>query len=173
MSDDLPYPSLTRPLTPRERAILSHRMTMEQQNSKKSKSCTQVESFVSHENGSQDSGELKLDETRTSRIVIRFTKEEKEYVGIQAEKARMPVSHYVRLTLLKRPSLDPERNELLHKANFELTKQGTNLNQIAKHLNAGAVSIERGDSMLAMIARSLLSAHRVIQQALAEGKRAP
>lgn len=136
----------------------------------KSPSSAQVESFVCQHSGSQNSGELKLDGSRPCRIVVRFTKEEKEYVGIQAEKARMPVSNYVRLTLLKLPSLDPERNKLLHKSNFELTKQGTNLNQIAKHLNGGTASLDEGNSMLAIIARSLLSAHKSVKQALTEGK---
>jgi len=142
-------------------------------NRPKSKSCAQVESFGCQDSGSQDSGELKLDGSRTSRIVIRFTKEEKDHIGSQAEKVRMPLANYIRLTLFRLPSLDPERNKLLHKLNFELTKQGTNLNQIAKHLNGGTASIDQGNSMLAIIARSLLSAHNSVKQALAAGKAEP
>ncbi len=136
----------------------------------KAKSGAQVESFGCHENGSQDSGELKLDNSRTSRIVIRFTKNEREHVGCQAEKARMPIANYVRLILLRQPGLDPERNRLLHTANFELTKQGTNLNQIAHHLNGGTATIDQGNSMLAIIARSLLSAHQRVKEAMSAGR---
>jgi hypothetical protein len=133
-------------------------------------SCAQVESFGSQKSGSQDSGELKLDKTRTFRIVIRFTKEEREYVGSQAEKARLPIANYVRLVVLRLPGLDPERNKLLLKANYELTKQGVNLNQIAKHLNEGAARPDEGDSLLAMITRSLLLAHKSVKAALTEGR---
>ena len=142
----------------------------ESQNSEKSKSSAQVRSFGSHKNGSQDSGELKLDGSRTSRIVIRFSPEERVRVGSQAEKAQMPIAQYVRLIVLRLPGLDPERNKLLHKANFELTRQGTNLNQIAKHLNGGTANMDQGNSMLAILTRSLLFAHRLVQGALAEGK---
>ena len=136
----------------------------------KAKSGAQVESFVCQPAGCQNSGELKLEGSRPYRIVVRFTKEEKDSIGIQAEKARMPVSNYVRLTLLKLPGLDPERNRLLHTANFELTKQGTNLNQIARHLNGGTATIDQGNSMLAIIARSLLSAHQRVKEAMSAGR---
>jgi len=139
----------------------------------KAKSSAQVESFVCQQTGSQNSGELKLDGSRPYRIVVRFTKEEKVTVGIQAKQARMPVSSFVRLTLLRQPGLDPERNSLLHKVHYELTKQGTNLNQIAKHLNGGTASLEQGNSMLAIIARPLLATYQAVQQALVDGKIAP
>ncbi|MDE1902133.1 MAG: plasmid mobilization relaxosome protein MobC [Alphaproteobacteria bacterium] len=144
-----------------------------QPNTVKDKSSAQVESFGSQKTGSQDSGELKLDGSRPYRIVVRFTKEEKDAIGSRAEKARMPVANYVRLSLLQQPGLDPERNKLLHKANYELTRQGTNLNQIAKHLNGGTATITEGNFMLAIIARSLLSAHKTVQHALSDGKAMP
>ena len=136
---------------------------------KKIKSYAQVDSFVSQPVGSQNYCELKLNGSRTYRVVTRFTKEEKESVVIQAQKSRMTVSDFVRLMLLKQPELDPERNSLLHKVHFELTKQGTNLNQIAKQLNAGTVTNGQGASMVAMISRSLMTAHQAVLQALSEG----
>jgi hypothetical protein len=144
-----------------------------QPNTVKAKSSAQVESFGCQKTGSQDSGELKLDGSRPYRIVIRVTKEERESIGSQAEKARLPIANYVRLAIFRQPSLDPERNKLLHKANYELTKQGTNLNQIAKHLNGSTANIDQGNSMLAIIARSLMSAHNTVKQALSEGKVMP
>ena len=142
------------------------------QSDEKSKSYAQVESFVSQPIGSHNSGELKLNGPRTYRVVTRFTQDEKESVVIQAQKHRMTVSDYVRLVLLKQPGLDPERNGLLNKVHFELTKQGTNLNQIAKQLNAGTVTNGQGASMVAMISRSLRMAHQVVLDALSEGRTA-
>ena len=146
---------------------------MTQTTNDKEKSSAQVESFVCQPSGSQNSGELKLDGSRPYRIVVRFTEDEKNAVGIQAKNARMPVSTFVRLTLLRQPSLDPERNKLLHKVHYELTKQGTNLNQIAKHLNSDTATIEQSNSMLAIIARPLLAAYQAVQRALADGKVEP
>ena len=140
-------------------------------NRPKSKSSAQVENVVCQPTGSQRSGALKLDGSRPYRIVVRFSKEEKESVGIQAKNARMPVSSFVRLTVLKLPGLDPDRNKLLHKIHFELNRQGNNLNQIAKHLNAKTATPEQGDSMLAILGRSLLSAHRAVRQVMTEGRR--
>ena len=62
------------------------------------------------------------------------------------------------------------KRQLLQNISRELGRQGTNLNQIAKHLNAGIASPEQGDSMLAIIARSLLAAHKAVRHALAEGR---
>lgn len=138
-----------------------------------SKSYAQVESFVGQQVVGPTSGELKLEQSRPCKITARFTEAERKTVVRHAKTARLPISTYIRLTLLRLPGLDPERNKLLLKANFELTKQGTNLNQIAKHLNSGTASIDQGDSMLAIIARSLLSAHRSVREALSEGRSEP
>jgi len=179
MTNDLFKNIPIRPDIARQRAmqgrydVLSNKVPVGQVSESKAKSSAQVDKVVSHESGSQPYCELKLDETRPYRIVVRFTQAEKETIGRQAKEARMPTSAYIRLTLLKLPSLDPERNQLLHKVNFELTKQGTNLNQIAKHMNVEKTSMEDGNSMLAIIARSLLSAHQSVKKALAADQVTP
>jgi hypothetical protein len=136
-------------------------------------SFAQVESFVCQKTGTQNSSELKLDISRGCRIVMRVTRNEQAIIGTHAKKAGMSVSNYIRLTILNNPGLDPDRNKYLRKLDFELTKQGTNLNQIAKHLNAGTATIDQGNSMLAIISRSMLSAHRAVREALTQGKTYP
>jgi hypothetical protein len=68
-------------------------------------------------------------------------------------------------------AIDPVKRELLKNVSRELGRQGNNLNQIAKHLNASTASPEQGESMLAMLARSLLSTHAVVRQNLADGRK--
>lgn len=170
MSDNDIPPSLIRLQYRRATAICKRNALVGELNPEKAKSYAQVESFVRQHVVGQNSCELKLRDSRPCRIIARFSKEERETVVRQAKGAGLTVSEYIRLTLLKSPSLDPERHQLLLKANFELTKQGTNLNQIAKHLNAGMGKPSQGASMLAVISRSLMNAHMAVRQALAEGR---
>jgi hypothetical protein len=138
----------------------------------KAKSSAQVESYVKRSAVLHNSSGLKPEKARSVHLGIRLDFQERERLAEQAERNNLSTSQYVRLMLLKSPLLDPERNSLLHKVHFELTKQGTNLNQIAKQLNAGAVTNGQGASMVAMISRSLMTAHQAILQALSEGRTA-
>jgi hypothetical protein len=172
MSDnDIPL-SLIQLQFCRAKAICTRNVPVGHQNADKAKSYAQVESFVRQHVVRHNSGELKLRDSRPCRIITRLSEKERETILRQAKEACLTVSEYIRLTLLKSPSLDPERHQLLLKANFELTKQGTNLNQIAKHLNAGTGKPSQGASLLAVISRSLMKAHMAVRQALAEGRSA-
>jgi hypothetical protein len=139
-------------------------------NRPKSKSSAQVESFVEPQAVQRNSGGLKPSKSRPSHIGIRLTPQEREIVVQQAEKIGLTISEYARLTILKSPSLDPERHRLLLKLNLELTRQGTNLNQIAKQLNGKVVSPEQAESLLAMIARTMMQAHKAVHDALTNGR---
>ena len=139
---------------------------------KSSKSYAQVAGSVKQPAVKRNPGELKLDNSKHSYIGIRFTRAEREIVVKQAEEYGLTISEYVRASVLGDKylsAIDPVKRELLQNISRELGRQGTNLNQIAKQLNGGTTSFEEGNSTLAVLARSLLSAQQSVRHALAEG----
>lgn len=68
------------------------------------------------------------------------------------------------------PPTDPELTKALLALNKELTSQGNNLNQIAKHMNGGKASLTEAEGMLGVLARSMLGTHSAIRRALSHGK---
>jgi hypothetical protein len=116
---------------------------------------------------------LKPGDSKPFRITARFSKNERETLVGQAEKACLTVSEFIRVSVLGpnyASSIDPLKRQQLITANRELSRQGNNLNQISKHLNAGILSPEQGESMLDILARALLAAYMAVRQALAEGR---
>jgi hypothetical protein len=137
------------------------------------KARAQVAPIVEQPVVQQAAGGLKPNESRPFHIGIRLSENEREYVVQQAEKARLTISEYARASILGAgyvSSIDPVKQKQLQDISRELGRQGNNLNQIAKHLNAATASPAQGESMLAMIARTLMSAHMRVARALAEGK---
>jgi hypothetical protein len=156
-----------------QKTWLKRNTTNEDANSEKTKSYAQVALSVEHKIVQREAGGLKSEKSRLSHIGIRLSESEREIVVQQAEQSRLTISEYVRASVLGAgyiSTIDPVKRELLQRVSRELGRQGNNLNQIAKHLNSGAASPEQGDSMLAMIARSLLSAYQSVRKALAEGR---
>ena len=150
-------------------------------NSDKSKSFTQVEVSVEQQVVEQKPGGLKPETGRSKphRLAVRLSDKEHEHVVRQAEKACLTLSQYFRASILGAEyvsntsnisAIDPVKRELLQNIAKELGRQGTNLNQIARHLNGGTASPEEGDSMLAIIARPLLQAYQAVRKALVEGQ---
>jgi hypothetical protein len=157
----------------RAKALCKRGVSVSHPKGDNTKSCAQVAPSVGQHVVRQKSCGLKPGESKPFRITARFSKDEREILVRQAEKACLTVSEYIRVSVLGptyASSIDPEKRQLLLNLNRELSRQGTNLNQIAKHLNAGSASPEQGESMLAMLARSLLSAHKTVRHALAEGR---
>jgi len=139
-----------------------------------SKSAAQVALCVGQQVVGRASGGLKPNDSKSFRISVRFSETEREILVRHAEKSCLTVSEYIRASVLGAgylSAIDPVKRELLKNVSRELGRQGNNLNQIAKHLNASTASPEQGESMLAMLARSLLSAHAVVRQNLAEGRK--
>ncbi len=139
-----------------------------------SKSAAQVATCVGQQAVGHVSGELKLNDSKSIRVSVRFSETEHEILVRHAEKSCLTVSEYIRASVLGAgylSAIDPVKRELLKNVSRELGRQGNNLNQIAKHLNGGTASPEQGDSMLAIIARSLLSAHKTVRHALADGRK--
>jgi hypothetical protein len=146
------------------------------------KSSAQVETSVG-QNVLQKSCELRSSKKKEKNkepkypppLRVRYrTYEEREKVIKAAKEAGIgSVSGYLRAVSLGsdyKPPANPELLKALLAANKELTAQGRNLNQIAKHLNQGTASKEQGGGLLAILARSLLRAHQAIRKALAGGK---
>ena len=143
-----------------------------------SKSSTQVETLVLPQAVIPKSCELKLKtaKARISPLTIRVSKEQKESIRQKAQTAGVPVGRYVIAATLGadyKPPKDPELVGALLVLNRELTAQGNNLNQIAKHLNGGSASPAEGEGMLGMIGRSMLRTHKAIRGVLAHGKPEP
>lgn len=134
------------------------------------KSSAQVAHNVCHESGRHSAGGLKPDGRRLHRIVIRFTGAERGTIVEQARKARLTTSQYVRLILLKNPGLDPDRNRLLLKVNYQLSRHGTNLNQIAKSLNAGDITSDQSAQAVAALRQEFSEAYSDVSRALANGR---
>ena len=137
------------------------------------KSCAQVGTCVGQNDVRHKSSELKLKGRRIHRITTRFNFEEKMRLIEKAKESCLRISDYIRASVLGAgyvSAIDPTKNQLLMNIQSELNKQGSNLNQIAKQLNAGIVNPFEGNNLLSMLARSLLNAHNSVRKALSEGR---
>lgn len=134
------------------------------------KSSAQVETLVAPPVVLPKSGGLKpRKKERSHPLAVRFNDNELEAVKDKARKAGCTVNSYIRQAALGsdyKPPVDPELHATLLALNLELTRQGNNLNQIARHLNAALLSPSHGESQLAVLARSMLKTHLYIRQAL-------
>ena len=76
-------------------------------------------------------------DSRTKRFELRLNAHEKEVLKERAAKAGVSVSDLVRLALVYSDRLTVRTIDIspLRDLCYELTKQGTNLNQIAQRLN--------------------------------------
>ncbi len=110
---------------------------------------------------------------RPGPIPVRASEQHKVIIKEKANAVGMAISRYMLAAALgsdyKSPT-DPELTQTLLKLNRELTAQGNNLNQIAYHLNSGKSSPVEGNSLLAMISRSMLQTHKAVRAALSWGK---
>lgn len=134
------------------------------------KSSAQVAHNVCHASGIHSAGGLKPDGRRSHRIVIRLTGAERATIVEQARTARLSISQYVRLIMLKNPGLDPERNRLLLKVNYQLSRHGTNLNQIAKSLNAGEITPDQAAQAVEALRQEFSDAYSDVGKALTNGR---
>ena len=139
-------------------------------------SSAQVAGLVRPQVVSQTAGGLKPGRKRPYRLMARFSESEFEIVQRRATTRNLSINEYIRIQVLGQEymsAIDPEQRKLLMALHKELSRQGNNLNQIAKRLNIRSATELEADSMLLIIGRSLLSAHMSVRQALAEGQTAP
>lgn len=144
-----------------------------EQNSQKDKSYAQVAPPVQRQAVSQRACGLKPVESRVSHIGIRFAPQERNFIVQQAKKTCLTLSEYIRASALGpgyAATIDPMKRQLLQDVLRELNRQGNNLNQIARHLNAGDMEPDQGERKLSRLEQSLIAAQRAVRAALAEGK---
>lgn len=137
------------------------------------KSYAQVAPSVQRQAVSQRACGLKPGESRVSHIGIRFARQEREFIVQQAKKTGLTLSEYIRASALGpgyAATIDPMKRQLLKDAIRELNRQGNNLNQIARHLNAGSLTSEQSERELSRLEQSLIAAQRAMRAALAEGQ---
>lgn len=137
------------------------------------KSSAQVETLVIPRAVIPMSGELKLNVKRPSPLTLRASENQKAIIRAKARAASVTVNHFVLAAALNsdyKPPRNPELIKALLAANRELTAQGNNLNQIAKHMNSSQARPDEGNSLLAIIVRSMLNTHKAVREALAGSK---
>lgn len=106
-------------------------------------------------------------EKRNEFVLVRLAESEKARLSRNAETARCSVSEYVRRCAVyidEQPPNDREAEELAA-MNYELRKQGNNLNQLMHYLNtykAGAFDPARVEKVLDAIAACSDEARRRI-----------
>jgi len=142
---------------------------------KKQKSSAQVALCVAHSvrhkaGGLKSRGRKYGSRNQKSQTLgIRFRRGELSIIKTKALLAGVDTNSYIRASALdsdyKQP-MNPVLFEALHAANRELTMQGVNLNQIAKHMNSGQASLAEADNLLGMIARSMFKTHKAVRYAL-------
>jgi len=135
-----------------------------------SKGAAQVATWVGPEKvAPPKSCGLKPKRKRASPVKVRLNEAEKEIVRRKAAKAEMSVNAFIKCLILG-SDYDPQLRDTLYALNLEFTRQGQNLNQIAKHHNKGTITQMEGEALLATIGRSHLHTHKAIRSALALGE---
>ena len=140
------------------------------------KSSTQVANLVLPPN----SGALKREgipsgvtRNRPNPLTIRLSEEHKKIIRVKAQAAGITVNEFAKAVMLGsdyRPPLSAELFSCLLDLHRELTRQGTNLNQIARQLNAGILNHDRVYQLLAALAPELTKAYAAIYATLANGR---
>ncbi|MFY9288462.1 MAG: hypothetical protein WAO98_08160 [Alphaproteobacteria bacterium] len=133
---------------------------------------TQVETLVVPQAALPNSSGLKPKKKRESPTNIRFTAEEKEIVRQKAKQAEMSISALIK-TLVLGSNHDPHLRRAFLLLNRELTAQGRNLNQIAKHLNGGFISPAESLPLLETIRVPLLDTLNTVKLLLARNNPQP
>ena len=140
------------------------------------KSSAQVAPKVSPRVGSPMACRLKPGRERPYRLMGRFSESEREIVIQRAKSVSLSVNEYMRAVALGppyQPPLSQGVKDLLRKTYVELTRQGNNLNQIGRQMNAGMATKDEGSNLLDILARSLLSAQKAVCHVLTQGMPSP
>ena len=109
---------------------------------------------------------------KEARVEVRMTEREKETLKRKAAKSGMTVSDYARTLLVNSDdaTIRVIDTEPLKKAAHELAKQGTNLNQFMRFLNANGARVLDRDEARAVLEKEV-SAFSGIMEALAALRR--
>ena len=152
------------------------------------KSYAQVESWVSPQGGVTNSGGLKPEKKekkkannrnirkRANPLTVRLSEKDIEIITQKAFNIGYSVNAYVRAAALGshyKPPISRDMVMALLAVKRELTAQGRNLNQIAHRHNSSLVKEAETNSMLGILAMSMINAHDAVGKALAWGKEYP
>jgi hypothetical protein len=102
-------------------------------------------------------------------ISVQFTEHQRAIIRKKAKDINLSVNAYIKAVALQadyKPPLNPELCKALRDLNAELTAQGRNLNQIAKHLNGGTATLGQGMAMLDSIRGPLVRALQAVKTTL-------
>ncbi len=113
---------------------------------------------------------------RPAPLSIRLSEKDRAIIAQKAFNIGYSVNAYVRAAALGsdyKPLISRDMVLALLAVRWELTAQGRNLNQIAHRLNSDIHSEAETNSMLGVIARSLLKAHEAVGAALTWGREYP
>lgn len=85
---------------------------------------------------------MKENKKATARLEVRLTFEEKALIRNFSKQDGLSISDYIKRTALKQVVLSNrvEYTTDLRNLNFELSKIGNNVNQIAKHFNSQQIT---------------------------------
>lgn len=150
------------------------------------KSYAQVESWVTPRGGVTNSGGLKPEVKRTAQkknihkranpLTVRLSEKDRAIIAQKAFNIGYSVNAYVRAAALGsdyKPPISRDMVIALLAVKRELTAQGRNLNQIAHQHNSNIHTEAETNSVLGVIARSLLKAHEAVGAALTWGRKYP
>jgi len=143
-----------------------------QQMSDKTKSSAQVATSVRPQVVRPKSCGLKPKRNRPHRLMARFSDTEREIVDNKAREAFLSVNEFIRASVLGDgyvSRLDPVKKALLLKISHDLSKHGGHLGYIENYLRTDNSNPSEGNSMLAMVVRSLIAAHGAVNKALVMG----
>ena len=156
--------------------LCSETKNVGQNDTKNFKSCAQVERSVKPQVAPlvapNSAGSFPRPQ-KTYSYGLKLRDGELDIIRLKAQDLNMSVNAYIRASVLGAgyvSAIDPTKHQLLINIQRELNKQGTNLNQIAKHLNAGILNPFQGKDHLSLLARSLLNAHSSVRLALSESR---
>ena len=136
------------------------------------KSCAQVETCGRPQMVVHKSCGLKpVIRKKPHRLIGRFSDSEREIVLKKVKAANMTVNEFIRAVALGsdyKPLPDAVLHKILIGLNKELTAQGRNVNQIAKHLNGGTATSGQAVDMLDAIRVPLVRALYAVKNALVQ-----
>lgn len=158
---ETPASGLRRPDTHRPAYRQTHAAVCFPNGRKRAIRCQAVTNERAREEGQLSSGSEKRQ--RQDRLTIRFAADEMTRLKGDAERAGLTLSSYARLLVIKAEPLrqsrrPPIERQLLAKMLGQLGKTGSNLNQIARALNAAT---DRGATQSPIL-------HAELRQAMAE-----
>ena len=132
----------------------------------------ELESLI---NGGSDDEPEPVQE-KTSPRAVRFAPYEITIIKERAKAAGCSFNAYVRYSSLGdqyQPPLSQDVRQALLALNHELTKQGNNINQIAKHLNAGIRTPTQANQALEAMRPIYLQTLNAVRTALCNGMEEP